>query len=900
MATYTLQVLHASDLEGGTDAIGRAPNFAAIIDRLEDVEPHSITLSAGDNYIPGPFFNAADNQAAFRDSGVFNDVYNSLFSTTAYNGLREGGGRVDISIMNVIGFDASALGNHEFDLGTAAIREIVAPDFRSPAGPAGDRWVGAQFPYLSANLDFSADPNLADLFTPDILPNTDFVSGPAESGTVTEFKKIAPATIVERGGEMIGIVAATTPLLQSISSPGDTTVKNPGAGSNDMDALAAILQPVIDAVIGQGVNKIVLVTHLQQLVLEQTLVPKLSGVDIAIAGGSDSILANPGQPAASPELNPGDIAVAGYPVITANKDGHPAVIVSTDGQYSYVGRLVVTFDADGVLDPASIDPAVSGPHAATEAVVAALWGADDPFADGTKGALVATLVGAVSGVVADQDGNVFGETSVYLEGRRTAVRTEETNFGNLSADANLALAQTADPTVAVSIKNGGGIRAPIGETVQVAPGVYEDVPPQDNPATGKLAGQVSQLDITNTLKFNNGLTLLNVTAAQLLQVVEHGVAASGAGQTPGQFPQIGGAAFSYDLSRPAGERVVSLVITDDDGTIKDVVAADGELVGDPGRVIRIVTLNFLADGGDNYPFRAFESADQAFVDRVDLAQPAAAPRTGAADFAPDGSEQDALAEYLAANHPIGSGIPFDVADTPAALDERIQNLALRSDSVFSSAILGTEDDDVLVGTAAADVMFGGLGRDDIDGGDGDDTLLGGPGRDTLHGGDGDDVLEGGPDGDRLFGGDGDDTLVGGDGRDRLAGNKGNDLLIGGAGNDTLAGNWGDDTLLGGDGDDRLRGGQGDDLLDGGAGNDTLSGGPGDDVFVLRAGDGTDWITDFAFGEDRFGLAEGLTFDVLVCTPLGSGVTEIRVGDELLAVVQADSAAALGEADFLIL
>ena len=60
-----------------------------------------------------------------------------------------------------------------------------------------------------------------------------------------------------------------------------------------MVALATILQPIIDALRDQGVNKIILATHLQQLALEAELVPLLHGVDLCIAGGSDSILANP-------------------------------------------------------------------------------------------------------------------------------------------------------------------------------------------------------------------------------------------------------------------------------------------------------------------------------------------------------------------------------------------------------------------------------------------------------------------------------------------------------------------------------------------------------------------------------------------------------------------------------
>ncbi len=55
---YTLQILHASDWEGGLLATRRAANFAAIVDKLEDATPNSITLSTGDGWIPSPFFIA--------------------------------------------------------------------------------------------------------------------------------------------------------------------------------------------------------------------------------------------------------------------------------------------------------------------------------------------------------------------------------------------------------------------------------------------------------------------------------------------------------------------------------------------------------------------------------------------------------------------------------------------------------------------------------------------------------------------------------------------------------------------------------------------------------------------------------------------------------------------------
>ena len=79
----------------------------------------------------------------------------------------------------------------------------------------------------------------------------------------------------------------------------------------------------------------------------------------------------------------------------------------------------------------------------------------------------------------------------------------------------------------------------------------------------------------------------------------------------------------------------------------------------------------------------------------------------------------------------------------------------------------------------------------------------------------------------------DDLIIGLGGDDELQGSFGDDCLIGGPGEDTLRGSHGDDVLLGGDNDDLLEGGQGNDHMDGGA-NDTDP--PGDEC---KGGNGLD-------------------------------------------------------------
>ena len=217
---FDLRLIYASDLEEALQD-QQTINFAAIVDALDDGSMATLKLSAGDNYIPGPFFNAGGIRSVFRDGDVLNDAYNGLFGLSgagSYDSLREQPGVVDMSIMNMIGFDASVVGNHEFDAGPSAFEDLVAADARGDAGPAGDRYVGALFPYLSSNLDFSGESGLQDLYTNDIVD--------ASAGAPNT---LAPAAFFDLdngagGTERVAVVGVTTPVLPAITSPGNVQV----------------------------------------------------------------------------------------------------------------------------------------------------------------------------------------------------------------------------------------------------------------------------------------------------------------------------------------------------------------------------------------------------------------------------------------------------------------------------------------------------------------------------------------------------------------------------------------------------------------------------------------------------------------------------------------------------
>ncbi|MFG6177122.1 DUF4214 domain-containing protein [Halomonas sp. THAF12] len=666
MSNFRLQLLHASDMEGGGGDLLNAPNFAAIVDYLEEQEANSLFVSSGDLVLPGPYLAAAGSDAL---QPAIQAAAEAIYGLPAgsLEDVSAASGRVETLLMDLLNADAVTLGNHEFDQGTGLIADMIAPVI----GESGMEWMGAQFPYLSANLDFSADDNLADLATTDVLDRDAFRASPDEVLDGAMPSKLAPAVVTERGGEQIGIIGITTQILESISSPGDTEVL--AGGSDDMQALADLIQPIVDQMESQGVNKIVLASHLQQIQYEEELATLLDGVDIVMAGGSNTLLAD------DEDVDRGLYPGSGepydrYPIVTQDAAGDDVAIINTDGGWRYVGQLVVEFDEQGRLIADSVESATSGVYAATDEQVAALWGEwENAFADGTKGDIADDLVGAVADFVSEQDGNILGLTDTYLVGERGKVRTEETNLGNLTADANLWYARQVDEDVLVSFKNGGGIREPIGRVVvegQDSEPSFEA--PAADSAIGKPEGGVSQLDAASALRFNNDLAILSVTREKLVEILEHAVAASAPDITAGQFAQVGGIRYSFDWEQPAGERIQSAAIVDEAGATLDVLVNDGSLVGSADKIVKVVTLGFMADGGDGYPLGQGE-----YLERVDLVD--AVNEDGRFSFADSGTEQDAFAEYMAEFH---SETPFSDAETPAGEDARIQNLAARDDQVL--------------------------------------------------------------------------------------------------------------------------------------------------------------------------------------------------------------------------
>jgi len=129
------------------------------------------------------------------------------------------------------------------------------------------------------------------------------------------------------------------------------------------------------------------------------------------------------------------------------------------------------------------------------------------------------------------------------------------------------------------------------------------------------AGDVTLGEVMTILPFQNTLSTFKVTGKQLLEAIENGVSEHEDGA--GRFPQVSGMRFSFDPSRPAGQRVTSIETQDKYGW------SALNLYG----VYGMVSNNFIRGGGDGY--KVFRSASDIY------------------DFGPDLA--DVVADYIGAN-----------------------------------------------------------------------------------------------------------------------------------------------------------------------------------------------------------------------------------------------------------
>ena len=237
-----------------------------------------------------------------------------------------------------------------------------------------------------------------------------------------------------------------------------------------------------------------------------------------------------------------DVIIDGHThVITEQTPPGGALVVSSGAHAKQVGSLTIT--------------RAGGPGSALEKRNVFLKKAD--LAGITPDPAVSELLAKIQAEQKALLAEVVGLAETDLEAERVLIRTQETNFGDLCADALVHMTK-AD----IAIINGGGIRQSIRK------------------------GPITRGDIIAAIPFADAVLTKEVTGKQLVEVLEH--ALRGLPEENGGFPQVSGLHLIVDAAKPAGERIVS------------IRQSNGTPIGLEKTYVLAVT-DFLAQGGDGYP-----------------------------------------------------------------------------------------------------------------------------------------------------------------------------------------------------------------------------------------------------------------------------------------------------------
>lgn len=371
-----------------------------------------------------------------------------MFQGTLYFNVYEG--LAEAAYMNAVRYDAMAVGNHEFDMGPATL----------------GRFAGlVTFPLLSANLDVQNEPALNG--------------------------KIASSAVVKVGGQRVGLVGAVTPELPTISSPGKNV---------QLKDLTTSVQSAVDALTKQGVNKIVLITHIGYEE-DKKLVTRLHDVDVIVGGHSHTPLGTPDLSGWSPARGP-------YPTLVNDVQNREVPIVQAYEWSKVLGEITLDFDGRGHLKKiVKAQPIV----------------VDEKIPEDLE---VKSLVAALEKPILDLQTKEVGTAAVAIP--KEANATGESLMANVVADAML---EATEKTGAVAaFVNAGGVRASL----------------EAGPITYGMAIAVQP--------FGNTLTYLDLTGAELKAALEEGVG------TGGELNPSRNSSYRIDRSKPGGERVSEVVV----------------------------------------------------------------------------------------------------------------------------------------------------------------------------------------------------------------------------------------------------------------------------------------------------------------------------------------------------
>ncbi|GAB4521189.1 MAG: bifunctional metallophosphatase/5'-nucleotidase [Anaerolineales bacterium] len=206
----SLTLLHTNDVHGyitpvpqpDGSQLGGYARRATLVQRLRARQPATLLLDAGDFYQGSRYWHAFQGQP-------------------------------DIRLMNLLGYDAATLGNHDFDGGL----ELLAARLKE-----------AHFPVLSANFHVPASHFLAGLWQPWVFLQTGGLRV-AVFGLTIESRELYPEAFFAQGGYITPYLETAASLLPRLRAQADVVILLSHLGQLGDEEVAANV-PGIDLIIG--------------------------------------------------------------------------------------------------------------------------------------------------------------------------------------------------------------------------------------------------------------------------------------------------------------------------------------------------------------------------------------------------------------------------------------------------------------------------------------------------------------------------------------------------------------------------------------------------------------------------------------------------------------------------
>lgn len=288
-ADTTLHVIHINDLHSRIQPISRFDGTCSVEDNTEGKCFGGVARVA--TVINQLRADLAGENVIVLDAG---DQYQGSLMYATYKGDAE------IEFMNTIGFDAMAVGNHEFDDGDEGLAKLAN---------------GVDFPVISGNIDVSQSNLLAGI--------------------------VDNHVVLEVGGQRIGIISALAADTPETSSPSDSVIF-----TNEIESL----QADVDALTDDGVNMIIALNHVG-VNMDMAIAEAVDGIDAVVGGHSHTLMSNTDEDAMSYPTMVGNVPVV-QAYAYSKYVGHLTLVFDDAGNVTSATGDTILLDASVAEDEA--------------------------------------------------------------------------------------------------------------------------------------------------------------------------------------------------------------------------------------------------------------------------------------------------------------------------------------------------------------------------------------------------------------------------------------------------------------------------------------------------------------------------------------------------------------------